>query len=190
MKSSQGRMKSKILSMLIRSSVGRCWLLCLHYLFCITNNIFLNHIQNYSLSEYYCTLVFQQASHSSCLCTCPSWAHLRVCWDDWVLFNRLDQEPTCWTSQGKCITCWKWVLGFYRVHKYTYTDVWYTSMHTHTNFCCLVLNYLNYLRPLCKGPFTFIWIDYSVLLNQCISSLLVVDVCLYYEHWQQCACHC
>lgn len=59
------------------------------------------------------------------LCKSPSCAHLCVCRDDWVLFNWLDQETTCWTSQGRCITCWKFLASV--VYTGTHTQMYDTQ---------------------------------------------------------------
>lgn len=109
------------------------------------------------------------ASRSPPLCVSPSWAHLRVCRDDWVLFNRLDQETTCWTSQGRCITCSKWVLGFDSVHKCTYTDVQYDIQA-----CTCVYKQTCRLFPSVFSTFT--QTDFFLV---CISSVDVYWCCIW-----------
>lgn len=129
------------------------------------------------------------ASHSACLCITPSWAHLCVCRDDWVSFNRLDHENTCWTSQGRCITCWKGVLGFGSVHKYTCTDVWHIRMHMyiHTRRVLLLCCYL-----VIEVPFfcclNFSWTDFSLFFNQWFFQLaahLLMAVGMAFKSWQE-----
>lgn len=90
----------------------------------------------------------------------PKWAHLCVCLSDWVLFNRPDLKTTCWTSQGRRITCWKWYLGLGSVHKYTQTDARHIDMHLHICFhesCSLCFCMLNF-QKLASFDFTLLFI--------------------------------
>ncbi len=132
------------------------------------------------------------ASHSPCLCTTPSWAHLCVCRDDWVSFNRPDHENTCWTSQGRCITCWKGVLGFSSVHKYT--DVWHVCLHIHIH-----IHTSKVLRsfPLLSLSFSFIWIAVELIFLYSLINIffqlaanLLMAVGTAFDTWQQRVCHC
>lgn len=59
-------------------------------------------------------------SYSPSLKIAPKWAHLHVGLSDWVLFNRPDLKTTCWTLQGRGITCWKWYLSFSSVQECVY----------------------------------------------------------------------
>lgn len=106
------------------------------------------------------------AGRSPCLCTSPSRAHLRFCWDDWVSFNGPDQETTCWTSQGRCITCWKWVLGLNSVHIHRQA---HTVKHTCSDRFYFFLPCLS-----------FIWLSFEMIF---LYSLISISSSLQLQCW-------
>lgn len=94
-------------------------------------------------------------------------ALLFVCLSDWVLFNRPDLKTTCWTSQGRRITCWKSDILASGVYTCTHRQMHNIGMHLHIclHESCLHRFFLHARLPVTIRPLRFyFYIKWSLMV--------------------------